>query len=162
MSAPGTSRQFGDTAGTVAIGLGADIVRQWRWIGRCINRPNTPERFAEMPDFSLAPRAPSIHGTYNSYNSSRFARSACGAAQTAHCLFRTLLRCCWWPDLLRSQLSRPVPACGELCRPNPEGREAFGPSGADADEIRAHHQPQDRQDARPHSAARRCSPAPTR
>ena len=22
-----------------------------------------PERFAEMPDFSLAPRAPSIHGT---------------------------------------------------------------------------------------------------
>jgi len=23
-----------------------------------------PERFAEMPDFSLAPRAPSIHGTY--------------------------------------------------------------------------------------------------
>jgi len=27
-----------------------------------------PERFAEMPDFSLAPRAPSIHGTKQTKN----------------------------------------------------------------------------------------------
>jgi hypothetical protein len=26
-----------------------------------------PERFAEMPDFSLAPQAPSIHGTSRTF-----------------------------------------------------------------------------------------------
>ena len=30
-----------------------------------------PERFAEMPDFSLAPRAPSIHGTFRTWQPRR-------------------------------------------------------------------------------------------
>ena len=49
-----------------------------------------------------------------------------------------------------------------LCRPHPQGREARRPAGAGADQVRAGHQPQDRQGARPRQCRRRCSPAPTR
>src|SRR5262245_51422307 len=45
-----------------------------------------------------------------------------------------------------------------LCRPHPQGREARGPPGADADEIRAGDQPQDRQGARPRDARQRARP----
>src|SRR6478752_5326724 len=44
----------------------ADYIRASGHSGR-IQRPYTwlhPTPFAEMPDFSLAPRAPSIHGTF--------------------------------------------------------------------------------------------------
>ena len=49
-----------------------------------------------------------------------------------------------------------------LHRPDSQGREASRPAGPAADQSRADHQPQDRQGARPHRSARRCSAAPTR
>ena len=42
---------------------------------------------------------------------------------------------------------------GRLRRSHPQGREAGRPPGAAADQVRARHQPQDRQGARPQSAA---------
>ena len=57
---------------------------------------------------------------------------------------------------------RPISARGRLRRPHPQGREAGRPAGAGADQVRAGHQSQDRQGARPRRAAARCSPAPTR
>ena len=48
---------------------------------------------------------------------------------------------------------RPVPARGRLRRPHPQRREAGRPSSASADQIRAGDQPQDREGARPRSAA---------
>ena len=56
--------------------------------------------------------------------SSRSDHHAGGPAQTAHSLLRTLLRRRWRLDLLWGQSDRPVPACGQLCRPHPQGREA--------------------------------------
>ena len=50
-------------------------------------------------------------------------------------------------------IRRPVPACGRLRRPYPQGRETCRSSGAGADQVRAGHQPQDRQGARPGRAA---------
>ena len=50
-------------------------------------------------------------------------------------------------------LRRPVPARGRLRRSHPQGREAGRPAGAGADQVRAGDQPQDRQGARPRSAA---------
>ena len=44
---------------------------------------------------------------------------------------------------------RPVPARRRLRRSHPQGREAGGPAGAGADQVRAGDQPQDRQGARP-------------
>ena len=38
---------------------------------------------------------------------------------------------------------------GRLCRSHPQGREARGPAGGAGDQVRAGHQPRDRQDARP-------------
>src|SRR5215831_12854174 len=46
-----------------------------------------------------------------------------------------------------------MPARGQLCRPHPQGPEAGRSAGAGADEIRVDDQPQDRQGARPRSAA---------
>ena len=65
-------------------------------------------------------------------------------------------------DLLRARFVRPVPARGRLCGSHPQGRETRRPAGAGTDQVRAGHQPQDRQDARPRPCRRRCSPAPTR
>ena len=45
------------------------------------------------------------------------------------------------------------PARGRLRRSHPQGREAGRPAGAGADQVRAGDQPQDRQGARPRSAA---------
>ena len=42
---------------------------------------------------------------------------------------------------------------GNLCRADPQGREARRPAGPAADQVRARHQPQDRQGARPRSPA---------
>ena len=53
------------------------------------------------------------------------------------------------PDLLRARCGRPVPARGRLRRSHPQGREARGPAGAGADQVRTGDQPQDRQGARP-------------
>ena len=50
----------------------------------------------------------------------------------------------------------------DLCRQNSTRREAGRPPGRAADQVRACHQPQDRQGARPRQCRRRCSPAPTR
>ena len=52
----------------------------------------------------------------------------------------------------------PVPARGRLRRSHPQGREAGRPAGAGADQVRAGDQPQDRQGARPRSAAVRARP----
>ena len=45
-----------------------------------------------------------------------------------------------------------------LRRPHPQGREAGRLAGRAADQVRAGHQPPDRQDARPRQCRRRCSP----
>jgi putative ABC transport system substrate-binding protein len=54
---------------------------------------------------------------------------------------------CLWVGFRKS-----VPTRSRLRRPYPQGREAGRPASAGADEVRASDQPQDRQDARPHSA----------
>ena len=55
-----------------------------------------------------------------------------------------------------------VSSSRHLCRPHSQGRQAGRPAGHAADQVRAGHQPQDRQGARPRQCRRRCSPAPTR
>ena len=85
--------------------------------------------------------------------SSRSDPEACGALQAARGLVRALLRHRRRLDLLRAGFCRPVPARGRLRRSHPQGREARRPAGAGADQVRAGDQPQDRQDARPRSAA---------
>jgi ABC transporter substrate binding protein len=50
---------------------------------------------------------------------------------------------------------RPVPARGRLRRSHPQGREAGRAAGAGADQVRAGHQPQDRQGARARRATDR-------
>ena len=66
------------------------------------------------------------------------------------------------PDLLWARHRRPVSPRRRLRRPHPQGREARRPAGTGADQVRAGHQSQDRQGARPRRAPHRCSPAPTR
>ena len=66
------------------------------------------------------------------------------------------------PDELRNQYSGRLASGRRLHRSNPQGRQAGRPAGLAADQIRAGHQPQDRQGARPRGARRPCSPAPTR
>jgi hypothetical protein len=51
------------------------------------------------------------------------------------------------PRVLRHQRRRLVPARGGLRRSHPQGREAGRPAGAGAGQVRAGHQPQDRQNA---------------
>src|SRR4029434_5314257 len=51
--------------------------------------------------------------------------------------------------LLRDQHRGLAPPKRVLCRQDPEGREAGGPSRRAAHEVRAGHQPQNRQGARP-------------
>src|SRR3954464_14441679 len=63
----------------------ADYIRASGHSGR-IQRPYTwlhPTPFAEMPDFSLAPRAPSIHGTERTCRDVRFAVANGGRADVA-------------------------------------------------------------------------------
>ena len=67
--------------------------------------------------------------------------------------WRRLLRRRRRPDLLWARRGRAVPASGRLRRPHPQGREAGRPAGAGADQVRAGDQPQDREGARPRSAA---------
>ena len=67
-----------------------------------------------------------------------------------------------WPDELRGQPHRCLSPSRHLRRAHSQGREAGRPAGHAADEIRAGHQPQDRQGARPRRCRRRCSPPPTR
>ena len=55
---------------------------------------------------------------------------------------------CYGPDRIDH-----VPARSRLYRPHPQGREAGRPAGASADQIRASHQPQDRQGTRARSTA---------
>src|SRR5262249_47407604 len=62
------------------------------------------------------------------------------------------------PDVLRAQCERLLPAGGRLCRPHPQGREACQPAGAAAHEVRAGHQPRDRQRTRPRSAGNAARP----
>jgi putative tryptophan/tyrosine transport system substrate-binding protein len=54
---------------------------------------------------------------------------------------------------LRSQLSRPLPPRRELRRQDLQGREARRPSHRAAHQVRAGHQYEDRQGARPHHSA---------
>jgi hypothetical protein len=80
--------------------------------------------------------------------SSRSNHHASGPAQAARGLQRTHLRSRWRADLVWARLPRPIPPRCGLRRSHPEGREAGGPAGAGADQVRARHQPQDRQGAR--------------
>jgi putative ABC transport system substrate-binding protein len=57
------------------------------------------------------------------------------------------------PGELRDLVVGDIPAGRRLCGPHPQGRQACRPAGAAPDPVRAGHQPQDRQDARPHRAA---------
>src|SRR5262249_28046050 len=61
------------------------------------------------------------------------------------------------PYLLRAGLNRPLPARGRLRRSHSQRRKAGRAAGAGAYQVRAGHQPQDRQGARPrhtHDGAR--------
>src|SRR5215475_11462897 len=55
-------------------------------------------------------------------------------------------------DVLRTQLPEPIPVQCRLCRQDSARGETSGHSGPAANQIRAGHQSQDRQDARPRSA----------
>ena len=61
-----------------------------------------------------------------------------------------------------ARLSRCCIAAPASTSTDSQGREAGRPAGRAADQVRAGHQPQDREGARPRRAADRCSPAPTR
>ena len=69
-----------------------------------------------------------------------------GSPPIARRLPLPLLRHRRWPDRLWPRFDRAVPA-GALHRPHPQGREAGRPAGAGPDQVRANHQPQDRQSA---------------
>src|SRR4030081_644247 len=58
-----------------------------------------------------------------------------------------------------ARFRRPIPARGGLRRSHPQGREAGRPSGAGADQVRADHQPEGRQGARPRSASHSARPS---
>ncbi len=64
------------------------------------------------------------------------------------------------PGELRTRPDRECAACGGLRRQDPEGRQAGGPAGPAADQIRAGDQSQHRQGARPHRPA--VNPCPRR
>ena len=113
--------------------------------------------FASVPNGGLI-----VAVTSAALNSSRADRRARGAISLARRLSLSLLRHRRRPDLLRARSGRPVPPRGRLRRSHPQGREAGRPAGAGADQVRAGHQPQDRQGARHRLSRRRCSPAPTR
>ena len=71
----------------------ADYIRASGHSGR-IQRPYTwlhPTPFAEMSDFSLAPRAPSIHGTEPDHKRMSAIWSLSGAKRTLRCFWRELL-----------------------------------------------------------------------
>src|SRR4029450_5273725 len=55
-----------------------------------------------------------------------------------------------WADVVWPGSARRLPASRDLCRQNCQRNPACRSSGRGADEIRARHQPQDRQGARPH------------
>ncbi len=57
------------------------------------------------------------------------------------------------PDELRPELSRLLPAHGDLRRQDPEGRQARRPARRAADEVRVRRQPEDGEGARPCRAA---------
>ena len=57
------------------------------------------------------------------------------------------------PGRLRHRRNRLVASRGVVCRSHPARREAERTAGAGADQVRACHQPQDRQGARPRRAA---------
>ena len=67
--------------------------------------------------------------------SSRSDHHAGGPAQAARDLSYPLLRRRWGSGFLWAQFHRPVPGCGRLHRPHPQGREAGRPPGADADQV---------------------------
>src|SRR5262249_56171037 len=66
----------------------------------------------------------------------------------------------WWSHQLRNQVSGSVSPTWRVRRSHPEGREARRPAGDAAGKVRARHQSQDRQNARPRSAA--VAPRPRR
>src|SRR5262249_60839734 len=51
-----------------------------------------------------------------------------------------------------------MPPRGGLCRSHPQGREACRAASAGADQVRASHQPQDREGDRPRNSANRARP----
>src|SRR3984893_2749414 len=59
------------------------------------------------------------------------------------------------PDELRHQPDRGLSPARQLCRTHPQRRKAGRPPGYAADQVRARHQPQDRQGVRPQHTARR-------
>ena len=75
--------------------------------------------------------------------------AACGAGNLRPARIRRRRR----PDELRRQHGRPIPAIRHLRGPDSQGRQARGPAVPAADQVRAHHQPQDRQGARSHCSA---------
>src|SRR5262249_578029 len=73
------------------------------------------------------------------------ARSSSGNSAPVFCRGR-------WPNVLRRRRSRLVSAGGRVCGQDFAGWEAGGDAGRATHEIRAGHQPQDRQSARPRRA----------
>ena len=131
--------------------------------GRCPLRVrDAAEIERAVADFAREPNGGLIVPPDTHYNPSRADHRAGGPAPPARGLRRPLLRHGRRPDVLWARFVDQYPARGRLCRPHPQGREASRPSGAGADQVRAGHQPQDRQGARPRPCRRRCSPAPTR
>ena len=61
-----------------------------------------------------------------------------------------LLRRRWWTDVVRPGFSRSLPTCRLPCRAHPAWRKTGRNADRATDDVRAGHQSQDRQSARPH------------
>src|SRR5215510_4333797 len=100
---------------------------------------------------------PDRDGEHVGDRSSRVNHHTGGPAPTACGLQSPPLRHRRRPYLLRAGLNRPLPARGRLRRSHSQRRKAGRAAGAGAYQVRAGHQPQDRQVARPrhtHDGAR--------
>ena len=83
-----------------------------------------------------------------------------GTASEIPAAFTGIVRICGSrrPDHLRYQPDGGVPSGRRLYRPHPQGRQAGGPAGRAADQVRAGHQSQDRQGAGPRCAGESARP----
>src|SRR5262249_37348385 len=103
-------------------------------------------------------RRPDCDGEHVDHGSSRVDYHAGGSAPTA-CGLRFASLCQRWrPNLLWPGFDRPVSSRGRIRRSYPQGREAWRPARAGADQVPARHQPKDRQDARARDPGNRTRP----
>ena len=145
--------------GRFAVGLG-----QWAVIGAAaapvgveilpVDLTVTGDTEGAFGEFARGPNDGLIVGVGTAATIQRKSRRRVGSSTQAACrVSLPLLRRGRWPDIVRTEPDRSVPPLGQLRRSHSQGREASRPAGAGTDQVRAGHQSQDRQGARPRHAA---------